>query len=235
MDINSPEFKKTLEKTVKFTDKVVKNFGFEYNPVCDIVEGVQLGLTRNKILHGKRYCPCFVFQGDGTDRICPCKPALEEEIPKDGYCHCMIFCTPEYAQSQKVIEKAEEDIHIKDNILTKDESIAILSKENISSDELVGLLEAREKGNINFLLVDVRESYEYNSSRIKGVDKLMPTTIFFNEIKDYSEYKDTFIVLYCRTGSRTEQIKYMMSNNFGFSKVSHLEHGILSFYGNIEK
>jgi len=33
------------------------------------------------------------------NRICPCKPALEKEIPEDGRCHCGIFCTPEFAEA----------------------------------------------------------------------------------------------------------------------------------------
>jgi ferredoxin-thioredoxin reductase catalytic subunit/rhodanese-related sulfurtransferase len=235
MDMNSPEFKTELEKTIKFTDKVIKSKGYEYHPMNDIVDGIQLGLTRHKLMHGKRYCPCFVPQLDGTDRICPCKPAIEEEIPKQGHCHCMIFCTAEYAQSQKILEQAEEDVHNDSKTLTKEESVAILSKEDISSDELIGLLDAREKGIIEFLLIDVREQYEYDSERIKGVDALLPTTLFFNEVRKYEDKKDKYIVLYCRTGTRTNQVKYMMKNDFGFSKVSHLEHGILSFYGNIEK
>jgi ferredoxin-thioredoxin reductase catalytic subunit/rhodanese-related sulfurtransferase len=235
MDMNSPEFKTELEKTIKFTDKVIKSKGYEYHPVNDIVEGIQLGLTRHKLIHGKRFCPCFVPQLDGTDRICPCKPAIEEEIPNQGHCHCMIFCTPEYAKSQQTLEQAEEDAHNEDSTLTKEEAEAFLVKENISSDELVALLNAREKGVVEFILVDVREQYEYDSSRIKGVDKLMPTTLFFNEVRKYEDYKDKYVVLYCRTGTRTNQVKYMMRNDFGFKHVSHLEHGILSFYGEVEK
>jgi ferredoxin-thioredoxin reductase catalytic subunit/rhodanese-related sulfurtransferase len=235
MDINSPEFKAEHEKTLKFTKKVTTQFGFEFNPNADICEGVHLGLTRHKLLHNKRYCPCFIPQFDGNDRICPCKPALEEEIPTQGHCHCMIFCTPEYAKSQMTLEQAEEDAHNNSQMLSKEECEELLKKENISSDELVALLEARENGVIKFLLVDVREQYEYDSERIKGVDKLMPTTLFFNEIKKYDDSKDEYIVLYCRTGTRTNQVKYMMRSDFGFSNVSHLEHGILSFYGTIEK
>jgi len=33
------------------------------------------------------------------DRICPCKPAIEKELPEDGICHCQIFCTPEYREA----------------------------------------------------------------------------------------------------------------------------------------
>jgi len=104
LDMSSPEFLEELEKTKKFTDKVCKNFGFVYHPMEDVNEGVTLGLARNKMLYGKRYCPCFmVVEEDGKfksadDRVCPCKPALEKEIPEEGKCHCGIFCTPEYVE-----------------------------------------------------------------------------------------------------------------------------------------
>lgn len=48
IDMNAPEFQAELEKTIKFTDKVVSQFGFEYNPQNEINEGVQLGLARIK-------------------------------------------------------------------------------------------------------------------------------------------------------------------------------------------
>ena len=104
LDMSSPEFLEELEKTKKFTDKVCKNFGFVYHPMEDVNEGVTLGLARNKMLYGKRYCPCFmVVEEDGKfksadNRVCPCKPALEKEIPEEGKCHCGIFCTPEYVE-----------------------------------------------------------------------------------------------------------------------------------------
>lgn len=106
IDPESEEFKTELEKTVHFTDKVCAQFGLVYNPQADINEGVQFGLTRNKLMYGKRFCPCYmVIQVDGKfqsadHRICPCKPALEHEIPEEGVCHCQIFCTPEYAASK---------------------------------------------------------------------------------------------------------------------------------------
>ena len=95
VDPESEEFKAELAKTHVFTDKVLTQFGFVYNPDAEVNESVQFGLTRNKLIYGKRYCPCFFVTGNKEeDRICPCKPALEEEIPGDGKCHCGIFCTP---------------------------------------------------------------------------------------------------------------------------------------------
>ena len=107
IDMSSPEFIEELDKTRKFTDKVVKNFGWVYHPEFDVVEGVQLGLARNKMMYGKRFCPCFMVEEvDGKfksvdDRVCPCKPAIEREIPEEGKCHCGIFCTPEYVEEYK--------------------------------------------------------------------------------------------------------------------------------------
>jgi ferredoxin-thioredoxin reductase catalytic subunit len=104
LDMNSPEFKEEMEKTKKFTDKVVEKFGWAYHPDQEIVETIQMGLARNRMLYGKRYCPCFmVFEENGKyksadDRVCPCKPAIEREIPEEGKCHCGIFCSPDYVK-----------------------------------------------------------------------------------------------------------------------------------------
>ncbi len=110
IDMNSPEFKAELEKTWNFVHKVCESKGWVLGPNDDVNEGVAMGLARHRLLYGKRFCPCFMVEPDpdkpgkyrSTDgRICPCKPAIEREIPEDGICHCQIFCTPEYkAQSQ---------------------------------------------------------------------------------------------------------------------------------------
>jgi len=97
IDMNSEEFKNEKEKTIKFAQKVVEARGWEFNDDKEIVDTVIMGLTRNKLLYGKRFCPCFmVIEEDGKfksadDRICPCKPAINDEIPNKGMCHCGIF------------------------------------------------------------------------------------------------------------------------------------------------
>ena len=108
IDMNSDEFKAELVKTTKFVDKIYKQFNFVANPNADVNEGVTMGLARNKIIYGKRFCPCFMVIGENKEeqkaadnRICPCKPAIEKEIPEDGACHCGIFVTPEYYEKNK--------------------------------------------------------------------------------------------------------------------------------------
>lgn len=115
LDMQSDEFKAELEKTKKFTDKVCESKGWVYSINEDVNEGVTLGLARHKMLYGKRFCPCFMVEPDEEkpgkykstdDRICPCKPAIEKEIPEDGICHCQIFCTPEYRAEQEAKSKS---------------------------------------------------------------------------------------------------------------------------------
>ena len=109
LDMNSQTFKDELEKTEKFTSKICERKGWVYGPIDDVNEGVIMGLTRLKILYGKRFCSCFMVEPDPVkegkykstdDRVCPCKPAIEKEIPEQGICHCQIFCTPEYKAEQ---------------------------------------------------------------------------------------------------------------------------------------
>ena len=109
LDMNSEEFKIELAKTEKFTDKVCESQGWVYSANEDVNEGVTLGLARHRLLFGKRFCPCFMVDPDESkpgkfkssdDRICPCKPAIEKEIPEKGICHCQIFCTPEHREEQ---------------------------------------------------------------------------------------------------------------------------------------
>ena len=103
------QFKKELEKTNKFVDKVYDKMNLYPNPNKEINVVTAEGLTANKIKHGLRYCPCFIVEGETKEekrklnRICPCKPSLEKEIPEDGVCHCGIFCTKEFIEKSKTI------------------------------------------------------------------------------------------------------------------------------------
>ena len=233
IDPESVEFKEELEKTIKFTDKVCAQFGFVYNPDPEINQGIQFGLTRNKLIHGKRYCPCFFVTGNKEeDRICPCKPALEHEIPEDGVCHCQIFCTPEYAASQLKNEEIEAVVHQHSRGLTAEECQILLNKSDIDSDELTALLEARELGMVSFKIVDVREWMEWKMGRIAGADVLVPTSSFFQTLNEAGIAKDEHIIVYCHVGSRSAHCQRILTD-MGYSKVSNLAHGIVSYSGEI--
>jgi ferredoxin-thioredoxin reductase catalytic subunit/rhodanese-related sulfurtransferase len=233
IDMNSEEFQAELEKTVRFTDKVVKQFGWVYNPDAEINEGIQLGLTRNKMMHGKRYCPCFFVTGNKEeDRICPCPPAIEKEIPEDGVCHCQIYCTPEFAAAKKAEESMEEAVHQHSRGLSKEECEVLVQKEQLDGDEIQALIEARKLGMVQFKLIDVREHMEWQMGHIQGADKLIPTSSFFDALDNAKLDKQENIILYCHVGSRSAHCQRIL-NDMGYSKVGNLTYGIVSYGGEI--
>ncbi|NPA28363.1 MAG: sulfurtransferase [Epsilonproteobacteria bacterium] len=238
IDINSEIFQKELEKTWKFIEKVNKEFGFVQNPDKEINDGVAMGLARNKLMYGKRYCPCFIVQGKteeerkkADNRICPCKPALEKEIPNDGVCHCGLFCTPEYAQKKAKEKEVEEVVHTHSRGLSKDEALLLLQKEQLDGDEVEALLEARELGMVDFKLIDVREPMEYEMAHIKGTDELLPTSQFYNWIDKLIKMPE-HIILYCHTGSRSYQVQHILKAQ-GKENVSNFTYGIITYPGEI--
>jgi len=238
IDVNSDEFQAELEKTWKFVEKVNKQFGFTQNPDEEINEGVAMGLARNRLIYGKRYCPCFIVQGENEEerkkadnRICPCKPALEKEIPQDGVCHCGIFCTPEYAKQKAIEKSAEEEAHLHSRGLKKEEAELLVKKEQLDGDEIEALLEARELGMVNFSLIDVREPMEYQMGHIKGTDELLPTTKFYDWLPELLKRNGENIILYCHTGSRSYQVQQILKRE-GMS-VGNFTYGIISYPGEI--
>ena len=241
IDMNSDEFQAELEKTWQFVEKVNKQFGFVQNPNDEVNEGVAMGLARNKLIYGKRFCPCFMVIGEtkeeqkaADNRICPCKPALEKEIPEDGLCHCGIFCTPEYAAAQAQHDEIEEIVHEHSKGLTKEQAEALLKEEQLDGDELEALLEARSLGMIDFTLMDVREYMEYQMGHIVGTDCLVPTSQFYAKIEEHSDKKHSPIIVYCHTGSRSFQVQHAM-RSLGFEHVGNLRPGIIAYGGEIQR
>ena len=240
IDMNSPEFLKTMEDTKVFTDKVCASQGWVYNPIEDVNEGVTMGLARNKIIYNKRFCPCFMVIGEtkeerkaADNRICPCKPAIEKEIPEEGKCHCGIFCTPEYAAANAVEIEAEEVAHNHSRGLSKEECEVILAKEQLDGDEIQSLLEARDLKMVDFNLVDVREWMEWNQQRITGTDYLVPTTSFYEALNQIENQKEKPTILYCLTGSRSAYCQNVMKD-LGWKQVSNYTAGIIVYNGEIK-
>jgi len=241
IDINSTEFKLELEKTWKFVNKVNQSKGWVQNPNEDVNEGVTMGLARNKLMYGKRFCPCFMVIGEtkeeqktADNRICPCKPAIEKEIPEDGTCHCGIFCTPEFAQAQQKDQIIEEVVHTHSRGLTKDEALILLEKEQLDGEELEALIEARTLKMIDFLLLDVREAMEYKMEHIVGTDALVPTSNFYAAIEEFNDKKEMPIIVYCLSGSRSFQVQHAMKS-LGFQHIANLQHGTYSFRGDTQQ
>tara|TARA_B100001250_G_scaffold208643_1_gene179089 strand:+ start:8261 stop:8608 length:348 start_codon:yes stop_codon:yes gene_type:complete len=108
----------------------------------------------------------------------------------------------------------------------------ILVKNEINGKELEYLLSERKTGAIDFLLVDVREEYEYQEKRIVGVDYLVPISDFFNKIQDIEGCKSQHIIVKCKLGGRSAQAQMQMKA-LGFQKVINLAGGITNYCGEI--
>lgn len=57
------------------------------NPDKTLVKEIDDKLKENKIIYGKRYCPCSLVKNDDT--VCPCKEFMENETLTE--CHCGKF------------------------------------------------------------------------------------------------------------------------------------------------
>ena len=111
----------------------------------------------------------------------------------------------------------------------------LLATDNINSEDLEVLLKARESGEADFLLVDVREDMEYEMGYIKGVDMLKPTSDFQSWAETlFEEAKDKVVIFTCRTGYRSGQVQNVFRSN-GHPRVINHSGGIVFYRGEIER
>ena len=141
---------------------------------------------------------------------------------------------PRICRVSKKNEIIEEVVHNHSRGLSKDEALTLLAKEQLDSDELEALIEARTLNMLDFTLIDVREMMEYKMSHIVGTDALVPTSNFYAEIEKFNDKKDEPIIVYCLSGSRSYQVQHAMKS-LGFKHVGNLQHGTMSFLGETER
>ena len=87
---------------------------------------------------------------------------------------------------------------------------------------------------IDFTLMDVREFMEFQMGHIVGTDTLVPTSQFYAKIEAQNDKKQTPIIIYCHTGSRSFQVQHAMKS-LGFEHVCNLRPGIIGYQGNVQK
>jgi adenylyltransferase/sulfurtransferase len=95
--------------------------------------------------------------------------------------------------------------------------------------ELKAKLDKRETNNDNFLLLDVREPYEYQIAQIGGY--LIPQNDVPNRLGELDKSRE--IVVHCRSGARSQKIAELLKQN-GYEKVSNVAGGILAWADEID-
>ncbi len=97
--------------------------------------------------------------------------------------------------------------------------------EDITVQELKTRLDRNEE----IIIIDVREPYEYEEFNIGA--QLIPLSDLPSRIEELEEWKDTEIVVHCRSGNRSAGAKAFMTQN-GFTKVRNLLGGMMDWQAN---
>ena len=93
---------------------------------------------------------------------------------------------------------------------------------NINVQELKRKFDAKE----DFILIDVRETYEYEEFNLGA--QLIPLGEIPEAISDMKDKKDAEIIIHCRSGARSGRAQQFMMAE-GFTNVSNLEGGVLAW------
>jgi len=99
----------------------------------------------------------------------------------------------------------------------------------ISVKELKARLDSKEARNDNFLLLDVREPYEFQIAQIGG--KLIPQNEVQNRLGELNPEQE--VIVHCKSGGRSQRIAELLKQN-GFQRVSNVAGGILAWSDEID-
>lgn len=93
---------------------------------------------------------------------------------------------------------------------------------DITVQELKQKLDNKE----DFVFIDVREPYEYEEFNLGA--KLIPLATVPTEMANLEQYKDSEIVVHCRSGARSANAQQFLQAN-GFKNVRNLLGGVVAW------
>jgi adenylyltransferase/sulfurtransferase len=102
----------------------------------------------------------------------------------------------------------------------------------VDAKQLAGMLAARDAGEQDFELVDVRERGEHDIVSIEG-SKLIPQGVILAGEAWTELPQDKEIVFHCKSGARSAAV-LEAALKAGYSRVSHLDGGILAWVRDVE-
>ena len=113
-----------------------------------------------------------------------------------------------------------------------DEAAEAAKDSTISVRQLKALLDARDKGETDFLLVDVREPGEYEIVSIPGA-VLIPKNEFLIGDGLTQLPQDKPVILHCKVGTRSAEVLAVLKSA-GLSDAQHVGGGVLAWVNQIE-
>jgi adenylyltransferase/sulfurtransferase len=113
-----------------------------------------------------------------------------------------------------------------------DEAAEAARESTISVVELKRMLDAREAGEEDFVLIDVREPGEYEIVSIEGAI-LIPKGAFLDGSALEQLPQDKRIVLHCKVGGRSAEVLAVVKGA-GYADAIHVGGGILAWVSQIE-
>lgn len=87
--------------------------------------------------------------------------------------------------------------------------------------------------NEDMVILDVRSRMEYQYGHIPGAI-LMPVNEMSSRLGELEKYKGRPLFVYCASGGRSPMAVRFLLNN-GFDNIFHLEYGISSWRGKIDR
>jgi molybdopterin/thiamine biosynthesis adenylyltransferase/rhodanese-related sulfurtransferase len=104
--------------------------------------------------------------------------------------------------------------------------------ERMTPAQLKALLDARERGEESFVLVDVREPWERDIVQIEGSELIPMSQLLSDEAREKMPQDDR-VILYCHHDGRSGQARDYMAQN-GWSNISDLGGGVDAWVTEIE-
>jgi len=88
-------------------------------------------------------------------------------------------------------------------------------------------LHQRQQAGETPTIIDVREPWEFEESRIAGSQNL-PLASLPQALDDLEELKDQEVIVHCKSGARSSAAKAFLTQQ-GFTNVRNLEGGIMAY------
>ena len=104
--------------------------------------------------------------------------------------------------------------------------------ERMTPAQLKAMLDARERGEQSFVLVDVREPWERDIVHIEGSELIPMSQLLSDEAREKMPQDDR-VILYCHHDGRSGQARDYMAQN-GWSNISDLGGGVDAWVAEVE-